>query len=429
MKKILLLSVSLLCSFATMLNAQDYITINAQFYSEALDTIKKVTIYLPGDYYQNPVQQYATITYLHGGYGNEGSGLPEAATYFDLHASNTTIVSPPAIFVCPDGSCEPYAGSVWMNSELYGNYGDFVMQDVIHFVEENFRVIPEKDFRVITGLSMGGYGSARLAVNYPDSFRACFPYIGFLAIQDTLINKWKQLCFNENGSYHFNPNAGTNTEMFFTMCGGLSPNMDIEPYHVEIPIDTLGNIVDSVMVKWRQHDSSSKVKDLPGEDELAWFLGCGTNDYMMTYPTYIQFMDSLDFYGIGYSSNYFPGDHVYHEQTWILGLNWIDSILNESFDGSPYLLSKEPVAGVSGSISVFPNPAYHNVEVSCFLPNQGKLKIDLIDIRGKTLLSKEEKHQFGMVNCQLNLTEYLSGIYFIKIQTNQETIIRKLIKL
>ena len=65
MKKTTLFSISLLCSFALTLNAQ-YMKLDASFYSEALNESKKVNIYLPSDYYENPEQEYATIYYFHG---------------------------------------------------------------------------------------------------------------------------------------------------------------------------------------------------------------------------------------------------------------------------------------------------------------------------------------------------------------------------
>jgi len=220
MKKFVIISVSLLCGFVFNLNAQLYIKIDASFYSPALDTTKKVDIYLPNDYYEHPEQHYATIYYLHGGNGNQNSGHTEAMLYYNFHSGDTAITSPPAIFVCPDGSCEPYGGSFWVNSELYDNYEDFVIQDVISFIESNFRALPDKNFRMITGASMGGFGSAWLSVNYSDKFRACFPYIAaFISFPDTTLNTWRTLCYEENGSYNLNPNVGGNTQLFFTGCG------------------------------------------------------------------------------------------------------------------------------------------------------------------------------------------------------------------
>ena len=282
MKKLtLIILTSLLCGYILNIEAQNYIRLSASFSSEALNEVKKFNIFLPPDYYVNPEQQYATIYYLHGANGDQNSGSTSAIWYYNLHGEDTTITSPPAIFVCPDGSCEPYSGSGWMNSTLYGAYEDYFIQDVIGFVESNFRAYPHKNFRTLTGMSMGGYGSFRFSVNYPEMFRACVPQSGFPSIPDTLLNTWKELYYNENGSYVPTIGNGFNTQLLLTMCGGFSPNMANPPCYVDFPFDTLGNWVDTVLNRWYQNDLSRKVKDLPDEQELSWFMICGTEDYMM----------------------------------------------------------------------------------------------------------------------------------------------------
>ena len=54
----------------------------------------------------------------------------------------------------------------------YGDYGDYVLEDVIPFVERKLRVRAERAARVIAGLSMGAAGAAVLAFTYPTTFGA-----------------------------------------------------------------------------------------------------------------------------------------------------------------------------------------------------------------------------------------------------------------
>ncbi|MCF8370006.1 MAG: T9SS type A sorting domain-containing protein [Bacteroidales bacterium] len=429
MKKILLFSVSLLCGFVFNLNAQDYIRFDASFYSEALEMVKKVDVYIPGDYYLHPDQKYATIYYLHGAGGDEGSGSTEASLYYQLHEGYNDISSPPAIFVCPDGSCEPYMGSMWVNSPLYGNYEDFVMQDVIQFVESNFRAIPEKNFRAICGLSMGGFGSAWLTLNCPDSFRVCFPYIGALAFPDTTLSEWRDLVYNENNSYILNYNAGFLSQVHITTLGGWTPNMDLPPYYVEPLFDSMGNWVDTSINKGYHFDCSRRVKDLQNVDSLAWFLGAGKTDYMMIYPTYQMFMDSLEYYNIDYSSYFFNGGHEYHAYTWYLGLHFIDSIFYESFVNSPYLLHSINSTSASIPFRIYPNPISDQVNISYKLSKPCNVKLEIRDIYGKLLAVLEDGKQLpGEIALRYNLSKYPAGMYFIKLESEEGITIRKIIK-
>lgn len=405
--------ISLLCSSLANTKAQNYILIKASFNSEALGEAKKVNIFLPPDYYENPDLEYATIYYLHGGYGDQNSGDDAAFWYY-----HTTTTSNPAIFVCPDGSCEPYQGSCWMNSTLYGAYEDYFIQDVIGFVENNFRADPK--FRALTGRSMGGYGSARFCVNYPEMFRACIPQSGFPAIPDTLLNTWKELYYNENGSYIPTINNGEINQLLLTMCGGLSPNMTNPPTYVDFPFDTLGNLVDTVLERWYQNDLSRKVKDLPDEHELSWFMICGTEDYMVTYPCYQMFTDSLSFYGIEYESNYFEGGHGFDPESWKMAVLWLDGIVSgiEIKDQS------------LNYIFIYPNPASGEISINYELKNPATVHFTLTDLQGKQhrVLTKE-LNTIGKQTEILDLSDLPQGAYFIRMQVGNESITKKIIKL
>jgi putative tributyrin esterase len=49
-------------------------------------------------------------------------------------------------------------------------YERSLLDDVIGFVDRTFHTIPEREGRVIGGLSMGGYGAIKLALKYPQLF-------------------------------------------------------------------------------------------------------------------------------------------------------------------------------------------------------------------------------------------------------------------
>jgi hypothetical protein len=49
---------------------------------------------------------------------------------------------------------------------------DFVMKDLLPYMRKNFNVVQSREGTFITGISMGGMGSPRLAVKYPEVFQA-----------------------------------------------------------------------------------------------------------------------------------------------------------------------------------------------------------------------------------------------------------------
>src|SRR5262245_9272869 len=49
---------------------------------------------------------------------------------------------------------------------------DFVMKDSLPYMRRNFNVVQGREGTFITGISMGGMGSLRMAVKYPEVFQA-----------------------------------------------------------------------------------------------------------------------------------------------------------------------------------------------------------------------------------------------------------------
>ena len=427
MKKHALLTVSVILGLIITSHAQQCIRIDTSFFSSVLNEEKMVDVYIPADYYQNPDQQYAVIYYLHGSGGDQNSGSMCAYYYYQQHyIDSATITSPPAIFVCLDGSCLPYLGSFYANSVLYGDYEDYIMQDAISFINSNYRVINEKDFRFITGASMGGSGAGWLAVNHPESFRASFPYIGFLATTDIWFFTWRDLCYQENGSYKLNYNAGIYTKLFFTGCGAFSPNMNIPPYYIEIPFDTLGNWVDTVLAKWDEFDCSRKVKDLPDENELAWFLGCGTQDNMCTYPSYQVFMDSMDAHGLSYDTCFFAGGHVLDPPTWKAGMHWMDSIINLSF----LSVGQNLAPSESNVINIYPNPTSGCTTIEYSLQKMEPVSVTVYNQTGQAVYGLDAgTQQSGKHRIKLNMVTLPSGIYLCKLQAGDRVMVERLVKL
>jgi enterochelin esterase-like enzyme len=72
---------------------------------------------------------------------------------------------PAAIIVMPD------AGATWF-VDRRDKMETAVIRDLIPDVEKTYRTLRTRDGRLIGGLSMGGYGSLRFALKYPEMFAA-----------------------------------------------------------------------------------------------------------------------------------------------------------------------------------------------------------------------------------------------------------------
>ena len=74
------------------------------------------------------------------------------------------------IVVSADGSADLYSGSFYTNSVLNGDYGDYIAHDLVDYIDTSFRTLAMKEFRGVSGHSMGGYGAFRLGLYHSAIF-------------------------------------------------------------------------------------------------------------------------------------------------------------------------------------------------------------------------------------------------------------------
>jgi S-formylglutathione hydrolase FrmB len=77
-------------------------------------------------------------------------------------------------------------GSWYRNSPLTGNWEDYVVKDVVGYMDRHFRTIPAGAGRGLAGPGMGGTGALELALKHPDLFSAVYALSPALFDQDGL---------------------------------------------------------------------------------------------------------------------------------------------------------------------------------------------------------------------------------------------------
>ncbi|XOV66467.1 MAG: T9SS type A sorting domain-containing protein [Fluviicola sp.] len=88
----------------------------------------------------------------------------------------------------------------------------------------------------------------------------------------------------------------------------------------------------------------------------------------------------------------------------------------------------EELSNVS-ALNVFPNPATDEVKVSFDVTTTSDVKVEVLDITGKTIETVvDAANVTGMQNNSVNTTDYAAGVYMINITTNEGTIQRKFVK-
>lgn len=397
--------------------------IDTFFYSPSLASNRNVDVYLPEGYDPAGSLDYPVIYFLHGAGGNNNS-YPELIGILDSLIENQVI--DPVIVVKPDGYIGPYAGSMWTNSELYGEFEDYVVYELVEFIEASFNAYTDRIHRCIMGHSMGGIGCMKLALKHPDI------YIGVASLSGALdlnagIPLWIPHILNENGGsppYNYSPFGGVFSLLTFTAAGAFSPNLDNLPYMVDFPLDSQGNEIDSVYGRWLAHNPANLASSLPPDCDLSIYFDCGTLDHLEFYPMNTAFAETLDCLGIDYEFQTFLGDH-YSITRPPIAFDFLDSVMKSATS----IADKEsPIPEIVRLSQNFPNPFNASTSISFALTEQTAIKLEIFNLLGQRVAAVAEGELLaGHYRITWNASNQASGVYYCSLRVEGFTETKKMI--
>lgn len=135
-----------------------------RFQAETLGRYYHYTLYLPEGYYDSGLD-YPVVYLLHGSFGNHRDWVSHGALKQVADRLIRRGDIPPAVFVMPGSQ------SWWVDGHNEAARTAF-LNDLMPHIEALWRVVPEREWRGIGGLSAGGYGSVNLALENPALFAA-----------------------------------------------------------------------------------------------------------------------------------------------------------------------------------------------------------------------------------------------------------------
>ncbi|SDB56193.1 S-formylglutathione hydrolase FrmB [Flavobacteriaceae bacterium MAR_2010_188] len=150
--------------------------------STILKEDRNFAIYLPPDY-ETSQRDYPVLYLLHGA-GDNQTGWVQFGEV--LNITDKAIKEGKAtamIIVMPDA----LTTRMGYNNDIRGdwNYEDYFFEELMPYVESNYRIKKEKRYRAIAGLSMGGGGSFLYAMHRPDLFQSSCPLSAYIGPKTT----------------------------------------------------------------------------------------------------------------------------------------------------------------------------------------------------------------------------------------------------
>jgi S-formylglutathione hydrolase FrmB len=122
-------------------------------------------VLLPDSYEKSPTTRYSVLYFLHG-LGDNEQTLINTGTWDVIETLRNQHKIGDFIIVTPEGDHSFYINS----ADGDFRYGDFFLREFMPYIEHTYRVLPGRNHRGVTGMSMGGYGALRFAFAYPALF-------------------------------------------------------------------------------------------------------------------------------------------------------------------------------------------------------------------------------------------------------------------
>lgn len=214
-------------------------------------TEQPVYVYLPPGY-EGSTKRYPTLYLLHGFTSNSGVWINgqyqgmKLQTLMDDSIKNGTVRE--MIVVAANGS-NAYKGSFYRNSAVTGNWEDFIIRDLVKYVDSSYRTIPQAESRGIAGHSMGGYGSMMLGMKHPEIFSAVYALspccLAMEADMSEANSAWPgvlQLTTKEQLSGTPRSFAQFYHSAFIALSAAFSPNPNRAPFFVDFPFEPKSGI-------------------------------------------------------------------------------------------------------------------------------------------------------------------------------------------
>jgi len=219
---------------------------NLSMQSKILKMERKYAIYLPPDY-ETSQRSYPVLYLLHGS-GDDQTGWVQFGEV--LHIADETIKSGKAttmIIVMPDANTgkRGYANDI----RREWRYEDFFFEEFMPFIEKTYRIKPDKHYRAVAGLSMGGEGTYIYALHHPELFSSACP-----------------------------------------LSAGTGPR-NIEDLKNERKWQGMEGVSDTDKVAYiKRYSVLSLIENMPEEQKSAvrWYIDCGEDDFLVEGNSFVH---------------------------------------------------------------------------------------------------------------------------------------------
>lgn len=140
------------------------------YHSKSLDRQRELAVYTPPGYERQTEARFPTLYLQHGAGDNEATWVVHGKAHWIIDNLIAQGRAKPMVIVMMDGHTAMAGGGATGFQNNTGLFERDLIEDVLPFIETNYRVKTEAVGRGIVGLSMGGGQSLAIGLNHANRF-------------------------------------------------------------------------------------------------------------------------------------------------------------------------------------------------------------------------------------------------------------------
>ncbi|HEV8414984.1 MAG TPA: alpha/beta fold hydrolase [Bryobacteraceae bacterium] len=272
---------------------------------------RDVFVYLPLSYAKNRNQRYPVVYFLHG-YGLGAEAYMNALWASDAADRDAASGSAKEMIVVFPDSYTRYDGSMYSNSPTTGNWETFLTEDLVSYIDSHYRTIASRESRGLAGHSMGGYGTLRLAMKYPELYAAIYPMSSCCLMNNPFATGRGPAPAPKQGDAKAKGGRGGGfANVGFAQAAAWAPNPMNPPQFFDLPTKD-GQVVPSVAAKYLANSPLAMVDQYSSnlKKYKAFMMDCGLQDTLQGSNKELD--ESLTRLGVPHNYETYEGDHTNH---------------------------------------------------------------------------------------------------------------------
>lgn len=313
---LLFLAASVLLQGQSETGTRERITI----YSEAIannlvndPAEREVTVYLPPSYNSQPDKRYPVLYMLHGYTDTDSKWFGWEEHWINLYEVIETALdegSTREMIVVMPNAYNRFRGSMYSSSVTIGDWETFMSSELVSYIDSHYRTIAETASRGLAGHSMGGYGTIRLGMKYPDVWSAIY-LLSPCCLDASVLNSSRETMKEVESITSMDQleNASFNQISTLALASAWAPNPHNPPFYHDLPFAD-GQVLPEVVARFAANQPMYMLDQYIFNLKLLKGIGMDVGDQDMGTSSTTRMHEILQSNGIVHSFEVYEGDHL-----------------------------------------------------------------------------------------------------------------------